>query len=495
VDIAQAIEALDRSGIVHRDVKPSNILLTREGVAKLTDLGIAQTGQETHRTDEAVAHPGTPAYKSPEQATTTGYLDQRSDIYALGLVLYEMLTGRLYLRNHLSPRYFNSQVPEALAAVVMKALEQDPARRYQTAEAFRRDLERVRNQEVWGQLRIVLGRLSWQRGAALVATLGVFLLVVGMASIAGGDSPAPTATFKDTPSQSTTARAVPASEALRSSGPPARGVAPQAAPTDQPPVAAVAAVAPMAAAAPLVAAPTATPEGLVDVFEVDDEEPAPIEIGERQARTFNPEGDVDRVTFRVKAGTTYLVSTSNLAPGVDTLLEAQVNGQLYSSADAAPGTLASQVQFTADQDGTAVVTVTNEGEFGPRRAYDLSLMLVRATETPTLRPTALLTATLGLTATPSRTAGPTFTLTATPTRTNSPTPTITNTPTPWPTATNTITPWPTDTGTPTPSPTVTNTFLPTATRTPTPTLTPTRTQTPVPTRTPLPVRTVVPPAR
>ena len=98
IDIARAVEAIYRQDIVHRDIKPSNILITQDGHAQLTDFGVAQVGHETRRTQEARGHPGTPAYKAPEQATSTGYLDQRADLYALGLVLYEMLTGRMYVR-------------------------------------------------------------------------------------------------------------------------------------------------------------------------------------------------------------------------------------------------------------------------------------------------------------------------------------------------------------------------------------------------------------
>ena len=103
LDISSAIEAIYRRDIVHRDVKPGNILLTEDGSAKLTDFGVAQLGHETRRTQTARGHPGTPAYKSPEQANYTGYLDERSDLYSLGLVMYEMLTGRLYVRNLVPP--------------------------------------------------------------------------------------------------------------------------------------------------------------------------------------------------------------------------------------------------------------------------------------------------------------------------------------------------------------------------------------------------------
>jgi serine/threonine-protein kinase len=176
IDLCRAIEAIYKRDIVHRDIKPGNILLTRDGVAKLTDFGVAQVGHETRRTQDAMGHPGTPAYKSPEQATTTGYLDQRSDLYALGLVLYEMLTGYLYVRNRLPPRRFNSQVPHALNAIVMKALEENPADRYQLAADMRLDLERVRDEATLGQAQILWNRLLSNRVAA--ATSALILLAV-----------------------------------------------------------------------------------------------------------------------------------------------------------------------------------------------------------------------------------------------------------------------------------------------------------------------------
>ncbi|HNR97275.1 MAG TPA: serine/threonine-protein kinase, partial [Anaerolineae bacterium] len=143
MDLCDAVQAIWKYDIVHRDIKPSNILMTKEGTAKLTDFGVAQIGHETRRTQEAHSHPGTPAYKSPEQAGTTGYLDQRSDLYAIGLVLYEMLTTKLYLRNRVPPNKVNRKVPRALSAVVMKALQDNPADRYQSAEEMRAALEAV----------------------------------------------------------------------------------------------------------------------------------------------------------------------------------------------------------------------------------------------------------------------------------------------------------------------------------------------------------------
>ncbi|NLG26591.1 MAG: serine/threonine protein kinase, partial [Chloroflexi bacterium] len=183
-DICRAIDAIYRRDIVHRDIKPSNILLVAEpapggAVAKLTDFGIAQVGRDTRRTQDVVPHPGTPAYMSPEQATTSGYLDQRSDLYALGLVLYEMLTGESYVRNLVSPRERNLAVPASLDAVVMRALRDDPAERYQSAAEMLSDLQHVRDQSLLGQLGILLRAIRPRQIAAWVGVLLVGALLYG----------------------------------------------------------------------------------------------------------------------------------------------------------------------------------------------------------------------------------------------------------------------------------------------------------------------------
>ena len=105
LDVANGLAALHNRDIVHRDLKPSNILFDSNGNAKVADLGLAQVagGPSLRSTGSSVAlpHPGTPAYMSPEQETTTVYLKPNSDVYALGLVLFEMLAGRNY--KHVKP--------------------------------------------------------------------------------------------------------------------------------------------------------------------------------------------------------------------------------------------------------------------------------------------------------------------------------------------------------------------------------------------------------
>jgi beta-lactam-binding protein with PASTA domain/tRNA A-37 threonylcarbamoyl transferase component Bud32 len=153
--IAAAIAAAHAQGVIHRDIKPGNVMITRDGVIKVMDFGIARVlGPETAPQTSAVL--GTASYLSPEQAQG-GPVDARTDIYSLGAVLYELLTARppftgdspvavAYKQVNEAPAVpssLNPDVPARLDAVVMKALSKNPSNRYQTAEEFSADLARV----------------------------------------------------------------------------------------------------------------------------------------------------------------------------------------------------------------------------------------------------------------------------------------------------------------------------------------------------------------
>jgi beta-lactam-binding protein with PASTA domain/tRNA A-37 threonylcarbamoyl transferase component Bud32 len=153
--IAAAIAAAHAQGVIHRDIKPGNVMITRDGVIKVMDFGIARVlGPETAPQTSAVL--GTASYLSPEQAQG-GPVDARTDIYSLGAVLYELLTARppftgdspvavAYKQVNEAPAppsSLNADVPARLDAVVMKALSKNPSNRYQTAEEFSADLDRV----------------------------------------------------------------------------------------------------------------------------------------------------------------------------------------------------------------------------------------------------------------------------------------------------------------------------------------------------------------
>lgn len=140
-DVARGLAAVHEQGIVHRDVKPANIMLTRRGVAKLMDFGSAQVGHESQRTQVASRHPGTPLYMSPEQAGGIGYLDGRSDLYALGLVLYEMVVGEPYARRRQRLGAVRGDLAPSLIAVVERLLAREVDDRYQSAADVIADLE------------------------------------------------------------------------------------------------------------------------------------------------------------------------------------------------------------------------------------------------------------------------------------------------------------------------------------------------------------------
>ncbi|HLI55049.1 MAG TPA: Stk1 family PASTA domain-containing Ser/Thr kinase [Acidimicrobiales bacterium] len=154
-DVAAALEFAHRRGVIHRDVKPGNVLIDERGNVKVADFGIARAAGTSDNLTQTGSVMGTATYFSPEQAQ--GYaVDPRSDVYSLGVVLYEMVTGQppfsgdnpvSIAYKHVKeapvrPSLVNPAVPAALDAVIMKALAKDPAERYQSAEALRSDLGR-----------------------------------------------------------------------------------------------------------------------------------------------------------------------------------------------------------------------------------------------------------------------------------------------------------------------------------------------------------------
>lgn len=155
IQIASALEMAHKNNIVHRDIKPHNIIITEDGIAKVTDFGIAKAVSNSTITAFGTTI-GSVHYFSPEQAKG-GYTDAKSDIYSLGVVMYEMLTGKVpfdadtsvsVALKHMQeepkePSEINENIPRAVNDIILKAMEKEPMARYQTATAMIRDLSKA----------------------------------------------------------------------------------------------------------------------------------------------------------------------------------------------------------------------------------------------------------------------------------------------------------------------------------------------------------------
>ena len=195
VTLARALGAVHRVGIVHRDLKPSNVLFDAEGTPKVTDFGLAKR-LEVEEGDTLSGHVvGTPSYMAPEQAAGRGSLiGPPADIYALGAILYETLTGRppfkgpstietltqVIYSDPVPPSRLQPRVPRDVDTICLKCLAKEPARRYETADALADDLERflagtpirARRTPAWERAA------KWARrrpAAAALVAVGLFL--------------------------------------------------------------------------------------------------------------------------------------------------------------------------------------------------------------------------------------------------------------------------------------------------------------------------------
>gem|GEM_PF-383361 len=217
-DLLQGLAAIHQAGIVHRDVKPQNVLIDRAGRAKLTDFGIARVVRDPGATETGTIL-GSAAYMAPEQALGKP-VTPAADLYAAGIILYELLTGQLpftsqspvevmYQHVHaqpLPPRRLNPTIPPAVEAVILRALAKAPEERYRSAEAMAAALEAAVQGRLrwpangWVRTRRVRSRNRWRSFllAGGVAFL-VLVMLLAFAVAADSDRPSPTPTPVGTP--------------------------------------------------------------------------------------------------------------------------------------------------------------------------------------------------------------------------------------------------------------------------------------------------------
>ena len=157
IQISEGLEEAHKNSVIHRDIKPQNIIMANDGILKVTDFGIARATSQSTMT-MAKSTIGTAHYLSPEQARG-GYTDERTDIYSLGIVLYEMLTGKLPFNDespvaiaikHIQekpkrPTELNPEIPLSVEQIVLKAIDKEQGARYESVTAFLKDLRAVLN--------------------------------------------------------------------------------------------------------------------------------------------------------------------------------------------------------------------------------------------------------------------------------------------------------------------------------------------------------------
>jgi WD40 repeat protein len=208
--LAGAMQAVHEQGIVHRDLKPANVLLAEEGLPKITDFGLAKRLDDAAGPTQTGAILGTPSYMAPEQAAGAASRRQAGavrvgpevDIYALGAILYELLTGRppfkaatpldtllqVLADDPVPPRRLHSKVPRALETICLKCLHKEPNKRYTSGKALAEDLGRfLQGRPIVARPVGVLSQgVRWVRRRPAAATLLVLMVLIPLGLVAGG---------------------------------------------------------------------------------------------------------------------------------------------------------------------------------------------------------------------------------------------------------------------------------------------------------------------
>jgi WD40 repeat protein/serine/threonine protein kinase len=201
VALADAVQYAHDQGVIHRDLKPGNILLDAQGRPRVTDFGLAKKLQGDSGLTATGQVMGTPSYMPPEQATGTREVDHRSDVYSLGAVLYCMLTGRppfqaagaldtlVHVLEHdpVPPGQLNPEVPRDLETIVLKALQKEPGKRYQSAKDLGADLDRcLRGEPILARPVSPGEKLAkWARRRPGIAGLSAAVVLISLVGLSG----------------------------------------------------------------------------------------------------------------------------------------------------------------------------------------------------------------------------------------------------------------------------------------------------------------------
>jgi pimeloyl-ACP methyl ester carboxylesterase len=194
IQMVRGLDEAHRKGVLHRDVKPGNVMITSQGQVKLMDFGLARLVDQTQITKTGMVV-GTPAYMSPEQASGQP-VDNRTDVWALGAVLYQILTGKLPFRGDqpaalihaiqtqdpVSPRKIRSEIPEDLERICLKALSKKPASRYDSMADVLEELTTYRDRShitITGEMAVREVGRRLRRPRVLVPIVAVLVLIAG----------------------------------------------------------------------------------------------------------------------------------------------------------------------------------------------------------------------------------------------------------------------------------------------------------------------------